>query len=123
MLRRRLLERVGLFDERLPACEDYDLWLRVSCRFPVALIDTPLIVKRGGHPDQLSRARGLDRYRIESIAGLLSSGVLSDSQRRAAATVLRKKCRVYADGCRKRGRQAEADRYERLCHGYLHAIE
>jgi len=114
MLRRGLFDRVGLFDERLPACEDYDLWLRVSCCHPVGLIDTPLIVKRGGHADQLSRAPGLDKHRIESIAKLLSSGILTNFQRRAAAAVLQQKCRVYAGGCRKRGRGREAERYEQL---------
>jgi len=114
MLRRELFEQVGLFDERLPACEDYDLWLRVSCRFPVGLIETPLIIKRGGHADQLSRARGLDRYRIESIAKLMTDGCLSAAQRVAAGAVLTLKCRLYAGGCRKRGRHAEADRYEQL---------
>jgi glycosyltransferase involved in cell wall biosynthesis len=114
MLRRELFDRVGLFDEHLPACEDYDLWLRVCYRFPVGLIETPLIVKRGGHADQLSRARGLDRYRIESIAKLMADGCLSAAQRTAAAAVLIQKCRVYAGGCRKRGRHAEADRYEQL---------
>jgi len=114
MLRRGLFDQVGFFDERLPACEDYDLWLRVSCRFPVELIETPLIVKRGGHADQLSRAWGLDRHRIESIANLISGGVLTAAQRRAAESVLKEKCRVYAGGCRKRGRMAEADRYEQL---------
>lgn len=116
MLRRELFDVVGRFDERLPACEDYDLWLRISCRFPVGLIETPLIVKRGGHPDQLSRARGLDRYRIASIAQLVSGGRLTADQRRAAVAVLKQKCRVYAGGCRKRGRWAEADRYDQLCH-------
>jgi len=114
MLRRELFEQVGLFDERLPACEDYDLWLRVSYRFPVGLIETPLIIKRGGHADQLSRARGLDRYRIESIAKLMTDGCLSAAQRVAAGAVLTLKCRLYAGGCRKRGRHAEADRYEQL---------
>jgi glycosyltransferase involved in cell wall biosynthesis len=114
MLRRELFDRVGLFDERLPACEDYDLWLRVSCRFPVELIETPLIVKRGGHADQLSRAWGLDKYRIESITKLISGGSLSAVQRHAAVAVLKQKCRVYAGGCRKRGRWAEADRYGKL---------
>jgi GT2 family glycosyltransferase len=114
MLRKALFDRVGLFDERLPACEDYDLWLRVSRRFPVGLIEAPLIVKRGGHPDQLSRSPGLDRYRIESIVKLISGGSLTAAQRRAAAAVLKQKCRVYAGGCRKRGRWAEADHFERL---------
>jgi len=117
MLRRGLFHRVGLFDERLRACEDYDLWLRVSCRFPVELIETPLIVKRGGHPDQLSRAWGLDKYRADSIAKLISSGMLTPDQRRAAEAVLRQKCKVYAAGCRKRGRHAEANHYEQLSAG------
>jgi len=108
MVRKALFDRVGRFDEVLPACEDYDLWLRVTCRFPVHLIDRPLIVKRGGHSDQLSRSPGLDRYRIRSIAGILDSGLLDDAQRQAAARVLRKKCRIYAAGCRKRGRSGEA---------------
>jgi glycosyltransferase involved in cell wall biosynthesis len=114
VVRRELFERVGLFDEGLPACEDYDLWLRVSCRFPVHLIAAALIVKRGGHPDQLSRGWGLDRYRIASIAKLLEGGDLSNDQLRAAADVLRRKCAVYAGGCRKRGRVHEAERYEGL---------
>ena len=48
MLRRSLFTALGGFDEALPACEDYDLWLRVSCRYPVFLLDEPLIIKRGG---------------------------------------------------------------------------
>jgi glycosyltransferase involved in cell wall biosynthesis len=121
MLRKALFDHVGRFDERLPACEDYDLWLRVSCRFSVGLIETPCIVKRGGHADQLSRAHGLDRYRIESIAKLISGGSLTAAQRRAAGAVLKQKCRVYAGGCRKRGRRAEADHYERLAAEILDA--
>jgi glycosyltransferase involved in cell wall biosynthesis len=114
MVRRELFERVGLFDESLPACEDYDLWLRVSCRFPVHLIETPLIVKRGGHADQLSRAWGLDRYRISALVKLLNGDSLNEVQRQAARRVLRRKCAVYAGGCRKRGRTEEAEQYERL---------
>ena len=55
MLKRSLLDEVGLFDEHLPACEDYDLWLRISCRHPVYLLDRQLVIKEGGHKDQLSR--------------------------------------------------------------------
>jgi glycosyltransferase involved in cell wall biosynthesis len=114
MMRRELFDRVGNFDESLPACEDYDLWLRVSSRFPVALIETPLIIKRGGHADQLSRGWGLDRFRIASITNLLKGDVLTDGQRQAARQVLQRKCAVYAGGCRKRGHWAEAQRFERL---------
>ena len=114
MMRRELFERVGCFDEALPACEDYDLWLRASLRFPIHLRPTPLIVKRGGHSDQLSKGWGLDRYRIAAIMKLLNGDSLSGVQRQAARRVLRRKCAVYAAGCRKRGRTEEAEQYERL---------
>lgn len=114
MIRRELFEEMGGFDESLPACEDYDLWLRIGCRYPVYLIDTPLIVKRGGHDDQLSRQPSLDRYRITSMKNLIESDRLSADQRRAAETVLVEKCRVYAGGCIKRGRKREADYYQDL---------
>ena len=118
MMRRRLFDEVGLFDEELPACEDYDLWLRVSCRYPVYLIDTPLIVKRGGHEDQLSRSPGLDKYRIASLKNIVESDLLSEAQYRAAVKTLKEKCAIYAAGCRKRGRVDEAEYYEELMKRY-----
>lgn len=118
MIRKNLFENVGLFDENLPACEDYDLWLRISCRYPVYLIETPLIIKRGGHADQLSRLPGLDRYRIQSIQKILKSNLLLTSQYIAAVKTLQKKCAVYAAGCRKRGRLDEAAQYETLAKKY-----
>ncbi|RJP39856.1 MAG: glycosyltransferase [Desulfobacteraceae bacterium] len=114
MMRKTLFSMVGGFDEALPACEDYDLWLRVTRRYPVYLIDAPLVVKTGGHPDQLSAAPGLDQYRIRSILNLLESNELTEDQKQAAADVLARKCRIYADGCRKRGRIDEARHYEAI---------
>ena len=52
VIHRRVFDDVGVFDETLPACEDYDLWLRTTCRYPVLFIDKPLIRKYGGHDDQ-----------------------------------------------------------------------
>ncbi len=108
MLRRELFERMGGFDEQLPACEDYDLWLRISVREPVYLIDTPLVLKRGGHADQLSRQFwGMDRFRLVALRKLLDSGRLSLQQRQATLSMLHKKCRILANGARKRGKSAE----------------
>ena len=114
MMRKSLLDEVGLFDESLPACEDYDLWLRIGWKHPIHLIGQQLIVKRGGHEDQLSRMPELDKYRIQSIARLLGSDVLSPEQREAAITMLKDKCTIYAQGCRKRGKMEEARRYEQM---------
>lgn len=118
MIRRELFDRVGFFDETLPACEDYDLWLRIGRRFPVHLIDKPLIIKRGGHEDQLSKAPGLDKFRIASLEKLIRSGRLNPLQRKAAIRMLAKKCRIYANGCRKRNRDEEADYYRNLCRSF-----
>ncbi len=112
-----LLKEVGLFDEDLPACEDYDMWLRISCRHPIGLVPEPLTVKRGGHPDQLSRSPALDRYRIRALEKIITSGLLSPAQRQAAVAMLKVKCGIYAGGCRKRGRLQEARRYEDLVAG------
>ena len=114
MIRRSLFEIVGSFDETLPACEDYDLWLRISCRFPVYRIDTPLIIKRGGHEDQLSASSGLDRFRIKAIKKIMDSGFLTTDQYAAAVNTLKEKCNIYAAGCRKRGREEEALFYTSL---------
>ena len=114
MIKREIFNEVGLFDERLPACEDYDLWLRIGARRPIFLIDEPLVVKKGGHADQLSSQPGLDKYRIQSILKLLESGILSQKQRKAAADVLQKKCDIVASGCQKRGKIEEMRFYRDL---------
>ena len=118
MMRPQVFHRYGLFDEELPACEDYDLWLRISCQIPVYLIDMPLIVKRGGHADQLSRQPSLDRYRIQSLANLLHRCSLNEDQRKAAVNILIHKCRIYANGCLKRGRASEAQQYRTLAKAF-----
>jgi len=114
MIRKRLLDKVGFFDETLLACEDYDLWLRINATIPIFLIDEPLVIRRGGHADQLSSNPGLDKYRIQSIKNLLESGSLSLDQQRSALAMLQKKCQIYAAGCKKRGRLEEMAYYHRL---------
>jgi glycosyltransferase involved in cell wall biosynthesis len=114
MIARSLLKAVGGFDESLPACEDYDLWLRIACRHPIGLVERPLIVKTGGHSDQLSRAPELDKYRIRALVKILRSGNLSPGQYAAAWKMLAAKIEVYAGGCRKRGRVTEAEGLETL---------
>jgi glycosyltransferase involved in cell wall biosynthesis len=109
MLRRDVFDEVGLFDESFPACEDYEMWLRITCRHEVGLLDEALIVKHGGHEDQLSfTVEALDRHRIRAIVKTLDSGALSAAQRDLAVRALETKCRIYAEGCRKRGREDEA---------------
>ncbi len=76
MMTRELFERAGGFDESFPVCEDYDLWLRIAAERPIPLIPEALVVKRGGHADQLSRSTwGMDRYRVRALQKLLRPGI------------------------------------------------
>ena len=118
MLKKEFFEVMGGFDESLPACEDYDLWLRINVHHPIDLIDRSLTIKRGGHGDQLSAGCSLDKHRIASICNLLDGGRLSAEQDAAARRVLTRKCRIYAEGCRKRGRLEEAALYHDLAGRY-----
>ena len=108
MLRRELLAETGLFDESLPAAEDYDLWLRVLVKRPVGLIDRELTVRHGGRPDQLSAGHSLDRWRVHALEKILKLE-LSPERRRAAEAELERRRRIWLTGCLKRqGRESEA---------------
>ncbi len=111
MMRRQLFEKVGYFDEELPAAEDYDLWLRISVEYPVPLLPDPVVIKRGGHSDQLSAISGIDRYRIQALEKLLQSDRLSGEQYKWTWQALRRKCEIYGQGCLKRGRVDEGERF------------
>ena len=108
MMERDFFNRMGGFDESLPACEDYDFWLRIGCRYPVHLIPQPLVEKRGGHQDQLSSAPGLDRYRILSLHKILQTENLTPEQFQKTVDMLNRKIGIYAAGCLKHGKQEEA---------------
>jgi glycosyltransferase involved in cell wall biosynthesis len=115
VIRRSVLDEAGGFDESLPACEDYALWLKISRAHEVHLIDRALVVKRGGHPDQLSRTIwGLDRFRVKVLKELASDTALPQEDALEVRRVLEEKCRILAAGCRKRGRAGEAAQYLRL---------
>jgi len=115
MLRRDVFDDIGGFDEDLPVCEDYDLWLRLGSRVHFGLIEEALVVKYGGHEDQLSRQYwAMDRFRVAAIGKLLEEGCLDRHRRDAALGVLEGKCRILANGARRRGRDGEAGAYERM---------
>ncbi len=120
MFSRDLWDELGPFDERLPACEDYSLWLRVGARHPVGLVPEALTVKTGGHADQLSRRIiGLDLYRVYAILDLLKTMNLNPEQRKMAAVGLKERVRLYAQGCVKHGKDEEALRVREMAEPFL----
>ncbi len=121
MVKKEIFSRVGLFDQTLPCCEDYDLWLRVSCKFPFYLVDSPLTVKEGGREDQVSYLYriGMDRLRIYAIRKLLDSKSLDEKQFSLALSEFARKCSVYGKGCIKHGKRETGEYYLRLSKKYM----
>jgi glycosyltransferase involved in cell wall biosynthesis len=82
MCERSLLDEMGGFDETLPVCEDYDLWIRIAAKHPIPLLAEALTIKYGGHPDQLSLSTpAMDRYRVQSLEKIFKEVTLSRIQR------------------------------------------
>ena len=111
VIKKTLLDEIGMFDEKMPACEDYDLWLRACLGNKVKLIKEPLTIKNGGREDQLSHQAGLDKYRIYALEKMLSFGQLSGENLELTISELVKKCAIYANGSEKRGKIVEAKKY------------
>ncbi len=115
VMSRTLFTEHGGFDEAFPVCEDYELWLRITARERVGLVPETLVVKRGGHPGQLSRSTwGLDRWRVAALAKLVATVPLADEERAAAVAVARAKYAILATGAERRGKRDEGERYRRL---------
>jgi glycosyltransferase involved in cell wall biosynthesis len=111
VIRRSLFDEIGFFDESLPVCEDYDMWLRICARYPVSFVADPLTIKHGGHEDQLSRSYpAMDRYRIRAIEKILDEGILEPEDRTVAIRVLLDKIEIYMNGAGKRSKTDEVDR-------------
>ena len=115
LIARELLDRCGMFDEDFPVCEDYELWLRMFARHPICFVDRPLLVKTGGHADQLSRSTwGLDRFRVRAMVKTVESGDLSIQQEAWTAAEIVRKSEILAGGCEKRGRTEMGGYYRGL---------
>jgi glycosyltransferase involved in cell wall biosynthesis len=112
VIKRELFDEIGLFDEALPACEDYDLWLRICATHPVLYLEEPLLIKYGGHADQLSRRHwGMDRFRIHALEKILGTGTLTAEDHAAALGMLQKKIGIVIQGADKRNNTELANRY------------
>ena len=109
ILHRSVFESVGVFDPALPACEDYDLWLRISRTYQVALVEQACLNKYGGHADQLSRKYwGMDRYRVIALQKILNQP-LTKPQHTAALAMLIRKLEILLVGARKHNNQQLVD--------------
>lgn len=115
LLHKSLFKEVGLFREDLPACEDYDMWLKICARYPVAYVESECIIKYGGHEDQLSaKYWGMDRFRIEALRDILQSAELGEDDKQATLKTLQKKTQLFIKGAKKRNKTEVVKQYENL---------
>lgn len=119
LMHRKIFSEIGVFRESFPVCEDYELWLRLTSRYPVLFLDEPLLKKYGGHTDQLSKKYwGMDRFRVRALSERISAGDLTPGQEILASRELIRKCLILENGFRKRGEITEADYYRRKAGEY-----
>jgi glycosyltransferase involved in cell wall biosynthesis len=112
---KEFIDEIGGFNESLPACEDYDLWLRISSRYPIGLVPEYHLKRYGGHSDQLSSTVPLlDRFRIRSILQLLYHAPLTAEKRTEASRVCVQKASIIAQGALKRGNHELFMRYNAI---------
>ena len=103
LVKKKVFDDIGFFDESLDVCEDYDFWLRYCCKYPVNFVDQKLTIKNGGHNDQLSKKYwGMDRFRIQALENLLQSSVLDEWQEQLTRSTLLNKIDILIEGAKKR---------------------
>lgn len=120
LLKRSVFERVGLFDENFPLCEDYEFWLRVALYYPMGLIKEPLVIKDGGRPDQLSQRKGLDFYRVKALLKILKeyNSKLEPEKRLLILGEAKKKTEIFLKGARKYGNIRDIYKIKKLWQSY-----
>ena len=104
LIKKEIFSDYGYFDESLEVCEDYDMWIRITAKEEVGYIDKPMLIKHGGHSDQLSKKYwGMDRFRIFSLEKNLNGNWFTKEQRQTVINVLIKKLTILINGANKRG--------------------
>ena len=108
MMHKDIFHDIGLFDEGLIVCEDYDLWLRISCKYEIGFLNEKLLSKYAGHDNQLSFTTfAIDQYRIQALEKHLESDYKDDVQKE-----LIKKIELILKGARKHNNNMLIKKYE-----------
>jgi glycosyltransferase involved in cell wall biosynthesis len=105
VMRRGALQAVGLHEETLEVCEDWDLWLRIAARFEFGYVDAPLVrTRRHGRNAHLRAASNVrDSFRVlervpqvvgtwDEVGRGLRAQAYANAYARAASS-------LYAAGC------------------------
>ena len=114
MIHRSIFDNYGIFDENLSVCEDYDMWLRISSKEKIYFLKDQLVIKHGGHNDQLSKQYwGMDRFRVYSIEKSLKLNEFSKEQKNIAIKHLLEKLQILINGSKKRNNSKVFEKYSK----------
>jgi glycosyltransferase involved in cell wall biosynthesis len=114
MLRKSLLDRVGLFDESFVVCEDFDLWLRITAKESVGFLPEALTIKHGGHADQLSlQHHSMDLWRLRALAKHINNEHLDDNKKSAVKESIIEKAEILLKGFKKHNNYAHLEEVEK----------
>tara|TARA_B100000524_G_scaffold292644_1_gene167440 strand:+ start:109 stop:978 length:870 start_codon:yes stop_codon:yes gene_type:complete len=112
-IKKEIFDDYGFFDESLEVCEDYDLWIRITAKEEVGYLDNPLVLKYGGHDDQLSKKYwGMDRFRIKSLEKNLKNDWFTSEQKKSVLNILIKKISIISNGAKKRDNEVIYRKYK-----------
>lgn len=115
MMKASVFHELGGFREDFEVCEDYDLWLRYLARYEVGFVETPIIVKYGGHEDQLSnRYRAMDDWRVRSLLDLLEKVPLNNTRRKKVFEEICRKGQILLIGYDKHQRPEDCQRVQSM---------
>ena len=107
VIHKDVFDDVGLFDEQFIVCEDYDLWLRITRKYPIGLDDYQGLIKYGGHEDQLSQKYwGMDRFRIMAMEKQLNDPTLSVEHRGWTLEAVISKLKILISGYKNRDKES-----------------
>lgn len=118
LIRRRCIDKVGLFDENLSylGCEDRELWLRIAQRYAVHYIDKVLALYRISPTSMSHNQENMLKGRLYVVDKFCPPDAMTPAQRRLRRQAL---AQIYRD----RGDEfLLSNRYAEARKGYAQAI-
>jgi len=111
IIQRDIFTEIGGFDESFNYVEDYELWLRLTSKYEIGYINEKLVIKYGGHKDQLSRRiDGIEKYRMMALEKFIKNNHSNDLLKEHVDQAFKeydRKFNIYSLGCLKRGKVKE----------------
>lgn len=112
----------GCFDENMPACEEYDLWIRISSHFPIGFLDCNSVTRRTPRPADSIRAWNWDRFRVYALEKAFQSGHITPEQRYLVAQSIVLKCERLVEGFKRQKSDERSNFYERKRKRFTHEV-